>query len=69
MRGRAPGEVPAILRAALLRAGLLETAIEVHLSELGAVNRALAWARPGDVVVMPVHDRAVRDQVLTLLGQ
>ena len=36
MRGRAPGEVPAILRAALLRAGLLETAIEVHLSELGA---------------------------------
>ena len=28
-------------------AGLLETAIEVHLSELGAVNRALAWARPG----------------------
>jgi UDP-N-acetylmuramyl tripeptide synthase len=69
MRGRAPGEVPAILRAGLLRAGLLETAIEVHLSELGAVNRALAWARPGDVVVMPVHDRAVRDQVLTLLGQ
>ena len=69
MRGRAPGEVPAILRAALLRAGLLETAIEVHLSELGAVNRALAWARPGDVLVMPVHDRAVREQVLALLRQ
>jgi len=69
MRGRAPGEVPAILHAALLRAGLLETAIEVHLSELGAVNRAFAWARPGDVLVMPVHDRAVRDQVLALLRQ
>jgi cyanophycin synthetase len=69
MRGRAPGEVPAILRAALLRAGLLETSIEVHLSELGAVNRALEWARPGDVLVMPVHDRAVRDQVLALLRQ
>jgi UDP-N-acetylmuramyl tripeptide synthase len=69
MRGRAPGEVPAILRAALLRAGLLETSIEVHASEIGAVHRALGWARPGDVMVMPVHDSAVRDQVLALLGQ
>ena len=69
MRGRAPGEVPAILRAALLRTGLLETSIEVHLSELGAVKRVLEWARPGDVLVMPVHDRGVRDQVLALLRQ
>ncbi len=67
MRGRAPGEVPAILRGGLLRAGMLDTSIEVHLSELGAVNRALAWARPGDVLVMPVHNREVRDHVLTLL--
>jgi cyanophycin synthetase len=69
MRGRAPGEVPAILRAALLRTGLLATSIEVHLSELGAVKRVLEWARPGDVLVMPVHDRGVRDQVLALLRQ
>ena len=69
MRGRAPGEVPAILRGALLRTGLLETSIEVHLSELGAVKRVLEWARPGDVLVMPVHDRGVRDQVLALLRQ
>jgi hypothetical protein len=59
--------VPAILRGALLRTGLLETSIEVHLSELGAVKRLLEWARPGDVLVMPVHDRGVRDQVLALL--
>ncbi len=69
MRGRAPGEVPAILRGALLRTGLLATSIEVHLSELGAVKRVLEWARPGDVLVMPVHDRGVRDQVLALLRQ
>jgi cyanophycin synthetase len=69
MRGRAPGEVPAILRGALLRTGLLETSIEVHLSELGAVKRVLEWARPGDVLVMPVHDRGVREQVLALLRQ
>lgn len=67
LRGRAPGEVPAILRAGLLRAGMLETSLEVHLSELGAVKRALGWARPGDVLVMPVHDRAVRDEVIALL--
>jgi cyanophycin synthetase len=69
MRGRAPGEVPAILRGALLRTGLLETSIEVNLSELGAVKRVLEWARPGDVLVMPVHDRGVREQVLALLGR
>jgi cyanophycin synthetase len=69
MRGRAPGEVPAILRGGLLRAGLLETSLEVQLSELGAVKRVLAWARPGDVLVMPVHDRAVRDEVIALLRQ
>jgi UDP-N-acetylmuramyl tripeptide synthase len=67
MRGRTPGEVPAILRTALLRAGMLETSIEVHLSEIGAVKRALGWARPGDVLVMPVHDRTVRDEVIALL--
>ena len=69
MRGRAPGEVPAILRGALLRTGLLAPSIEVHPSELGAVKRVLEWARPGDVLVMPVHDRGVRDQVLALLRQ
>jgi UDP-N-acetylmuramyl tripeptide synthase len=67
MRGRAPGEVPAILRTGLLRAGMLETSLEVHLSELGAVKRALGWARAGDVLVMPVHDRTVRDEVIALL--
>ncbi|HKU13363.1 MAG TPA: Mur ligase family protein [Steroidobacteraceae bacterium] len=68
LRGRSPGEVPAILRSALLRAGLLETSLEVHSSELGAVERALGWARPGDVLVLPVHDRGVRDHVLAMLS-
>ena len=67
MRGRAPGEVPEILRSALLRAGLLESSIDVQPSELDAVDRALGWARAGDVLVMPVHDRNVRDQVIAML--
>jgi UDP-N-acetylmuramyl tripeptide synthase len=69
MRGRAPGEVPALLRAGLLRAGMLDSSLEVQLSELGAVKRTLGWARPGDVLVLPVHDRAVREEVVLLLRQ
>jgi cyanophycin synthetase len=67
MRGRAPGEVPAILQAALLRSGMLATSLEVQPSEIGAVKRALGWARPGDVLVLPVHDRGVREEVIALL--
>jgi cyanophycin synthetase len=69
LRGRAPGEIPAIIRAALLHAGVPESAIEVSLSELEAVTRALAWSRSGDVLVMPVHDRAVRAQAIALIGR
>jgi UDP-N-acetylmuramyl tripeptide synthase len=67
LRGRAPGEVPAIIEAALLRAGLPRAAIEVRLTELGAVQRVLDWSRPGDVLVLPVHDRAVRAATLALI--
>jgi UDP-N-acetylmuramyl tripeptide synthase len=68
LRGRAPGEVPAILRAALVRAGLRESALELWPSELGAVRRILEWSRPGDVLVMPVHDRKVRAETLALIA-
>jgi len=68
LRGRAPGEVPTILHAALRRAGVPESALVLELSELGAVQRALQWSRSGDVLVLPVHDRAVRDATLALLG-
>jgi hypothetical protein len=68
LRGRAPGEVPAILRAALLQAGLPESALEVHLSELGAVKRVLEWSRSGDVLILPVHDRAVRAETVALIS-
>jgi hypothetical protein len=67
-RGRAPGEVPAMLREGMLRAGLPESALEVQMTELAAVQRVLDWAQPGDVLVLPVHNRAVRDAVIELLG-
>jgi UDP-N-acetylmuramyl tripeptide synthase len=69
LRGRAPGETPALIRSALLRAGVPDTAVEMQSSEIGAVRRVLEWARPGDVVVMPVHERAVRAEAIALMTQ
>ena len=67
LRGRAPGETPALIKAALLRAGVPDAKLEMRSNELGAVMRLLEWSRPGDVLVMPVHERQVRAQVIALL--
>ena len=67
LRGREPGEVPGILRTALLRAGLPVEALEMQSTELDAVRCALEWGRPGDVLALPVHGLAARAAVLELL--
>ena len=67
LRGREPGEVPGILRAALLRAGLPGEAVTMQSTELDAVRCALEWGRPGDVLALPVHGLAARAAVLDLL--
>ena len=69
LRGRALGETPALIRAALLRAGVPDAALEICSSELGAVKRVLEWARPGDVLVMPVHERLVRAEAIALVAR
>jgi UDP-N-acetylmuramyl tripeptide synthase len=69
LRGRAPGETPALIRAALLQAGVPDAALESCSSEIGAVRRVLEWARPGDVLVMPVHDRKIRAEAIALIAQ
>ena len=68
LRGRQPGEIPRILREQLLRSGLPEAALPVRMSELEAARCALEWARPGDVLALPVHSTAARAAVLALLG-
>jgi len=68
LRGRQPGEIPRLLRAVLLRAGLAEAALPQRASELEAVRCALDWARPGDVLALPVHSAAARAAVLELLS-
>jgi len=67
LRGRGEGEVPAVLRLALARAGLPEAAIQEQPDEISAVRAALAWARPGDVLALPVHTRVGRTDALALL--
>jgi hypothetical protein len=67
LRGREPGEIPRIIRAALLRAGLPQGALAVRMSEIEAARCALEWAQPGDVLALPVHSSAARTAVLALL--
>lgn len=67
LRGREPGEVPRILRDALLRAGLPEAALPQRPTELEAARLAFDWAQPGDVLVLPVHGLAGRDEVLKMI--
>jgi len=67
LRGREPGEVPRILRDALLRAGLPAESVAQQPGELAAARHALGWARPGDVLVLPVHGLAARAEVLAMI--
>ena len=69
LRGRAPGEIPRLLRAALLAAGLADSAIAMRDSEIEAARYALEWARPGDVLGLLVHAPGSRAEVLALLKQ
>jgi cyanophycin synthetase len=68
LRGREPGEIPRLLRAVLLRAGFAPAALPLRPSELEAVRCALEWARPGDVLALPVHSAAARTAVLEMLS-
>ena len=65
LRGRATGEVPALIEAELRRAGI---ACTHEPDEHAAALALLAWARPGDVVVLPVHTAAVRERLAVLLA-
>ena len=65
LRGRQLGEVPAVLEDELRRLGVPAAHLERADSELEAVNKALAWARPGDLLVLLVHKH--RDEVVRML--
>jgi cyanophycin synthetase len=70
LRGRAPGEVSRLMTAALTDAGYSREAITAAPTELDAVRAALAWAEPGDLLVLGIHQdrRAVMTFLESLRG-
>jgi cyanophycin synthetase len=65
LRGRERGAVPAMIERELRRAGARDEALSRHDSELEAVEAALEWARPGDLLLLTVHTD--RDAVIEKL--
>lgn len=68
-RGRAAGEVAAIMRAQLLADGVTDAAITTCLDEVEAACIPLAWARDGDLLVLPIHEMDARDRITALLDR
>ncbi len=56
LRGRALGEIPAMMEDELRRLGATDDAIEHADSELEAVEQALRWAREGDLLLLIAHE-------------
>lgn len=56
-RGRPHGEVAGILRDAFLELGADPAMLAYHEDELDAVDAAVAWAEPGDLAVLLIHER------------
>lgn len=67
IRGRSESEVATLLREELLVLGMSPTALPMQPGELKAAREALAWARPSDVIVLPVHERPAKKEVRALL--
>jgi cyanophycin synthetase len=67
LRGRSAAEVPRIIHAELLRLGLSEQALPLAHNEVEAVRLALQWAKPGDVLALPIHSSDARATVVQLL--
>jgi hypothetical protein len=52
-----------------MRRGYAESALPVRHSEVDAVRCALDWARPGDLLALPVHSAAARAAVVAMLEE
>ncbi|MDP5072233.1 MAG: Mur ligase family protein, partial [Congregibacter sp.] len=65
-RGRAVGEVAALMREVFLAQGHSAKSIALSKTELDATRAALRWAKPGDLVVLLSHEK--RDETRELLA-
>nr|MBP6597107.1 Mur ligase [Arenimonas sp.] len=64
IRGRAEGEVAVLLREELLLLGMDASQLHTCLPEAEAAAHLLAWAQPGDVLVLLIHGLAAKAQVV-----
>ena len=69
LRGREDGEVGRLLARYLQDAGVKAADIAIELSEVEAARQLVGWSRPGDVIVLPVHNLEARDQLADWLDQ
>ena len=67
LRGRKQGDVPELLRRELLERGLPDDSLSVHRKEIEAVKALLEWAKPGDMLVLPVHALSAQAEVIGVL--
>jgi UDP-N-acetylmuramyl tripeptide synthase len=67
IRGRETGEVAKVIGDALRQRGMRDDQLRTCLPELGAARELLAWARPGDVLVLPIHALDAKAEVQSLL--
>ena len=65
LRGRKPGELPAVIDAELRRLGAPDEAIALAGDEIEATRIALEWSQPGDMLVLLIHED--RSPVMELL--
>ena len=67
LRGRAAGEVSALLKDALLAAHYPIERIRMEADEVEAARQLLRWAEAGDVLVLPVHQSTARKALAAML--
>ena len=65
-RGRPPGEVAGLIEDALLACGADADQLAHFTNEPEAVSAALEWARPGDLLILFIHEQI--DDVLAMLN-
>ncbi len=65
LRGREEGEIPTLIEGELRRLGVPDEVVVRADSDLEAVQAALAWSRPGDLLLLLTHTQ--RHEILDLL--
>ena len=68
-RGRLDDETAHILRSELQRRGVDDSRLRFAVREIDAVREAMSWARPGDLLVLPVHALSAKRQFHSLLDR